>query len=124
MSATNEPLNMASSQSRNGESPATIVLVGACINNTVKPNKSPAFRVATAGKLRQHCRLTPIGQERPALAALFRLLLIVVAVATMVPRAHADDLSDADPAAGVAAIMAARAGNWTETYNHAAGSSH
>jgi soluble lytic murein transglycosylase len=53
------------------------------------------------------------------LAALFRLLLIAAAVAVALPRAQAEDLSDADRAAGVAAINAARAGNWTEAYTDA-----
>jgi soluble lytic murein transglycosylase len=53
------------------------------------------------------------------LAVLFRLLLIVAAFAAALPKAQADDLSEADRAAALAAIQAARAGNWTEAYTDA-----
>ena len=49
----------------------------------------------------------------------FRLLLIVVALLAVFRSAHAEDLSDADRAAGVAAIAAARAGDWPQAYTAA-----
>jgi soluble lytic murein transglycosylase len=53
------------------------------------------------------------------LAAIFRLLFIAAALVAMAPRSQAEDLSDADRAAAIAAITAARAGNWTEAYTDA-----
>lgn len=54
------------------------------------------------------------------MAPVFRLLAII-AILFGVPRpVHAEDLSDADRAIGVAAIAAARAGNWSAAYVAAA----
>ena len=50
------------------------------------------------------------------MAPVFRLLLIVVALVAVSRPLHAEDLSEADRAAGLAAIAAARAGDWTQAY--------
>jgi soluble lytic murein transglycosylase len=55
------------------------------------------------------------------LVRVFRLLLVVVvlvvvALGAMLPLAHAQELSDADRAAGIAAIKAARTGDWPQAY--------
>jgi soluble lytic murein transglycosylase len=53
------------------------------------------------------------------LAPVFRLLLVVAALTAALRPAHAQDLSDADRTAGIAAISAARAGEWTQAYTAA-----
>ncbi len=53
------------------------------------------------------------------MAPVFRLLVIVVGLVAVCRPLHAEDLSDADRTAAVAAITAARAGNWTEAYTDA-----
>ncbi|MFZ2006555.1 MAG: lytic transglycosylase domain-containing protein [Stellaceae bacterium] len=50
------------------------------------------------------------------MAPVFRLLLIVVALLAFLRPAHAEDLSEADRTAGLAAIAAARAGDWPQAY--------
>ena len=50
------------------------------------------------------------------MAPVFRLLLIVVALLAVLRPAHAEDLADADRAAGLAAIAAARAGDWPQAH--------
>jgi len=50
------------------------------------------------------------------LAAVLRLLLILIVVVAGPRPVHAQDLSDTDRAAGVAAISAARAGDWPQAY--------
>lgn len=50
------------------------------------------------------------------MAPVFRLLLIVVALVAVSRPLHAEDLSEADRTAGLAAIAAARAGDWTQAY--------
>lgn len=57
------------------------------------------------------------------MSPVFRLLLIVVALLMVLRPAHADDLSDADRTAGLAAIAAARAGDWPQAYAAAGRSS-
>lgn len=54
----------------------------------------------------------------------FRLLLIVAALAAVLKPVHAQDLSEADRAAGVGAIAAARAGQWPQAYAAAARSAN
>ena len=58
------------------------------------------------------------------MAPVFRLLLIVVVLLAVVRPAHAEDLSDADRAAGLAAIAAARTGDWPQAYAAAARSTN
>jgi len=58
------------------------------------------------------------------LAPVFRLLLIAVVLAALSRSLSAQDLSEPDRAAGLAAITAARAGNWTEAYTDAGRSSN
>jgi soluble lytic murein transglycosylase len=58
------------------------------------------------------------------LAPVVRLLLIAVAGTVLWRPALAEDLSDADRTAAIAAIGAARAGNWTEAYTDAARSAN
>jgi peptidoglycan lytic transglycosylase len=53
------------------------------------------------------------------LAAIFRLLLIAAALVALTPRSQAEDLSDADRTAAIAAINAARTGDWTQAYTEA-----
>ncbi|HWB50628.1 MAG TPA: lytic transglycosylase domain-containing protein [Stellaceae bacterium] len=53
------------------------------------------------------------------MAPVFRLLLMVLALAAAVAPAHADTLPDADRDAAVAAIRAARTGDWTKAYTAA-----
>ena len=50
------------------------------------------------------------------MAPVFRLLLIAVAVAAVLRPAYAEDLSDADRAAAIAAIAASRTGDWPQAY--------
>jgi len=50
------------------------------------------------------------------LVPVFRLLLIVFAIGALQPRAFGQELSDADRAAGIAAIKAARTGDWAQAY--------
>jgi soluble lytic murein transglycosylase len=52
------------------------------------------------------------------LARMFRLLLIAVALAAALP-VRAQNLSDADRAAAISAIAAARTGDWTQAYTTA-----
>jgi soluble lytic murein transglycosylase len=54
------------------------------------------------------------------LAPVFRLLLVLSALIAALGPARADDLSDADRAAGIAAIASARTGDWTQAYVAAA----
>ena len=54
------------------------------------------------------------------MAALFRLLVVLGAVFVPLSALHAQDLSDADKGAAVAAIAAARAGDWSQAYAAAA----
>lgn len=54
------------------------------------------------------------------MAAVLRLLLLAAATVVFLGPARAEDLSDADRAAGVAAIAAARAGEWPQAYAAAA----
>lgn len=58
------------------------------------------------------------------MAPVFRLFLAVIVAAALLTGAHAEDLSDADRAAAVAAITAARSGNWPQAYTEAGKSSN
>jgi soluble lytic murein transglycosylase len=53
------------------------------------------------------------------LAPVFRVLLIVAALLGGLKPVHAEDLSEADRAAGLAAIAAARTGDWSQAYTAA-----
>lgn len=53
------------------------------------------------------------------MASVFRLLLIVVAAIAFSHPLYAEDLSDADRMAALAAIAAARTGDWTQAYTNA-----
>jgi soluble lytic murein transglycosylase len=53
------------------------------------------------------------------LAPVFRLLLIVAALLAGLGPVHAEDLSETDRAAGLAAIAAARTGDWSQAYTAA-----
>jgi soluble lytic murein transglycosylase len=50
------------------------------------------------------------------LAPVFRLLVIAATVVIAFKPVHAEDLSDSDHAAGIAAITAARTGDWSQAY--------
>src|SRR5579862_3846630 len=72
-------------------------------------NEQSPVRLATQAKIRTECLLQPRQhKERPALARLFRLLFVVAVAIACLPSAQAQNLSDADQAAAVAAIAAAR----------------
>jgi soluble lytic murein transglycosylase len=58
------------------------------------------------------------------LAPVFRLLLVVAAVVAVLKPVHAEDLSDTDRSAGLAAIAAARTGDWSQAYAAAARTSN
>lgn len=58
------------------------------------------------------------------MAPVFRLLLIVAALLAVLQPAHAEDSSDADRTAGLAAIAAARSGDWPQAYAAAARSTN
>jgi soluble lytic murein transglycosylase len=82
-------------------------------------NKSPV-RLATAAKSADSAFSQPRqNKERPALAAVFRLLLAGGLLLLGAGSAPAQNLSDADRAAALAAIGAARAGDWTQAYTAA-----
>src|ERR1700733_623164 len=102
MSATNDPLNMASSRSggdkqiADNDSPRRPMLQ----QHRVASKKS-GLHLAAVIKIRKQCRPSlPIGQEWPALAPVFRLLLVVAAVVAVLKPVHAEDLSDTDRSAG------------------------
>lgn len=58
------------------------------------------------------------------MARVFRLLLLLAAALIVLPVARADDLSDADKASAVAAITAAKTGDWNGAYTAAARSTN